>query len=75
VTIKATQLPGNTTPDVEETPLPDHYGAAIDVFLYRLDQVRGKYGRDQIRSLTLVGYESIGRDLDQLDGLARRRNR
>jgi hypothetical protein len=67
---RATRLPGNTTPDVDENPLPGHYGSAIHEFLLRLAQVRGTYGRDQIRAVELTGWRSFGADLDHLDGLA-----
>lgn len=66
----AKQLPGNTTPNVPREELPKPLGAALREFLLRIDQVRGKYGRDQLRHMSLAGWESCGEDLDRLDTLA-----
>ena len=69
-----TRLPGNTDPDITE----DLDGADMDVlrrFLDRLNQVRGTYGRDQIRRLKLQGWDGFGRDLDLVDGIWARHRR
>jgi len=34
-----------------------------------------RYGRDQIRQLTLQGWEGFGRDLDLVDGIWARHRR
>lgn len=66
----AKQLPGNSTPDVPGELLPVSLELALREFLQRIAQVRGKYGRRQLRHMKLAGWDSFGADLDQLDSLA-----
>ena len=67
---RATKLPGNTKPDVDPSQLPGDAEGAKGEFVRRLAHVRGKYGRDQIRAVSLTGWEHFGIDLDRLDGVA-----
>jgi len=69
----AKQLPGNQTPDVGQVPLPQNHAERMREFLKRLAQVRGKYGRDQIRHIELKGWPSFGADVDNLDAMGQPR--